>query len=374
LLWFACRHHVAEIVLSHVFKALKLEAETSPESKIFNTFRSKFQLFAQTDDSTMNFSIANNLPENLKNELVSLFEGLLLPENQDDYLPRGDYRELLQLLLSILNGKLIAPLQRPGATHKARWMNKLLYCLKIVLLEQDVIKNKICTKLQVEKFKRLAMFILTCYGHYWFLAPSQVNAPSNDLRLIREQYKAQDKMVSEVALKYLMLHTWYLCGELVPFALFSSRVQNDEKAEMVKAMMSYKTDFTNPKYRFGNGFGKPKLVHVLPSTKLSDLVNEDSWFFFKALKLDTQTDFLVTNVTEWEEIPSYKACCTVVRQLRIVNDTAERGVKLGSEYLSSAKGEERYQNVLQTVEGSYKQCPNLRKRVKKDDFKWILHV
>ena len=52
--------------------------------------------------------------------------------------PRGDYKELVLLTLAYLNA---APegfhLQRPGALHKARWMARLIYSIKIVLIQAD---------------------------------------------------------------------------------------------------------------------------------------------------------------------------------------------------------------------------------------------
>jgi hypothetical protein len=48
--------------------------------------------------------------------------------------------------------------------------------------------------------------------------------------------------------------------------------------------------------------------------------------------------------------------------INVINDSAERYVKLSTDFLSSARGEEHYQNVLQVVEGDRKEQPNLRKR------------
>lgn len=50
--------------------------------------------------------------------------------------------------------------------------------------------------------------------------------------------------------------------------------------------------------------------------------------------------------------------------LNVVNDCAERGVKLSSDFLAASKGEDHYQKVLQVVEKNRKQQPNLRKRKK----------
>ncbi len=35
LLWFACRHHVGEVILTHVWEALKIETSLSPEISLF---------------------------------------------------------------------------------------------------------------------------------------------------------------------------------------------------------------------------------------------------------------------------------------------------------------------------------------------------
>ena len=54
-------------------------------------------------------------------------------------LPRCDYKELLELTIMYLDeGRTLYPIQSPGALHKARWMAKLLYCLKILLLEAKI--------------------------------------------------------------------------------------------------------------------------------------------------------------------------------------------------------------------------------------------
>ena len=48
------------------------------------------------------------------------------------------------------------------------------------------------------------------------------------------------------------------------------------------------------------------------------------------------------------------------KHLHVVNDLAERGVKLTSDYLCTAKSDNTFQNVLQTVEINSKNVPNLR--------------
>ena len=48
----------------------------------------------------------------------------------------------------------------------------------------------------------------------------------------------------------------------------------------------------------------------------------------------------------------------VVKSMHVVNDAAERGVKLGSDFLDCAKIEEHYQDILQVSENDRHRVPN----------------
>ena len=61
-------------------------------------------------------------------------------------------------------------------------------------------------------------------------------------------------------------------------------------------------------------------------------------------------------VEDWEEEPSYKNGKSVVSHLCVVNDAAERGVKLCFDFFKAAKHEEGIQNVLQVVENCRCAC------------------
>ncbi len=44
LLWSACRHHVGEVILTHVFKDLQIEVSKSPDVALFTRSRKNFEL------------------------------------------------------------------------------------------------------------------------------------------------------------------------------------------------------------------------------------------------------------------------------------------------------------------------------------------
>ena len=105
---------------------------------------------------------------------------------------RDDYMEFLQLSQLYLFSQDQTEgffFRRPGALHKARWMSKLLYTLKMDLLSQ-----KICDELprgtvfgvsQREKIHRFAQFAVYCYLPWRTRSRNAASAPFNDLELLQ---------------------------------------------------------------------------------------------------------------------------------------------------------------------------------------------
>ena len=77
-------------------------------------------------------------------ELLEYIDSLLSPDNVRN-LPRGDYKELLELSKVILGRTIerkkgyVYKIQRPGADHHARWMAKSIYILKMTLLRHQLL-------------------------------------------------------------------------------------------------------------------------------------------------------------------------------------------------------------------------------------------
>ena len=67
------------------------------------------------------------------------------------------------------------------------------------------------------------------------------DAPINDLILYKKllKYKELDAEVAEIAISKLSLHLWYLTEEVVVFALFSNKLDNDDKARMAAKLLIY---------------------------------------------------------------------------------------------------------------------------------------
>ena len=132
----------------------------------------------------------------------------------------------------------------------------------------------------------------------------------------------------------------------------------------MKVDLARKLSSCEPKFcckRYGTGFGKPSFPKIPDNAEMniSTFVGEDSRFFFKILRLDTE--FLVKPIEGWADDPGYVAGKEVVQSLSVVNDGAERVVKLANDFLHSAHKEANLQTILQ-VENNRKAVPNQRKR------------
>ena len=107
------------------------------------------------------------------------------------------------------------------------------------------------------------------------------------------------------------------------------------------------------------GFGKPKFPTLLPTTSLADLANKDCWFGMHQLHIDPE--FMSLDVKEWVANAALKKSEVNVHAMNVVNEWAERVVKLTSDFVAVARKEQHLQNVLQAVEHDRNQQPNLRR-------------
>ena len=113
------------------------------------------------------------------------------------------------------------------------------------------------------------------------------------------------------------------------------------------------------KTREGMKYGKPVMpaVPTVAGITLADFFGKDSLMFFRILN----PRFLANQVEEWEDDESYLEAMVTADNLVVVNDAAERGVKLCYDFLEGTQDEQRFQHVLQVVENSRNRIPKMRK-------------
>ena len=375
LLWLACRHHVGERILVHAWDAIGVEVSKSPDISVFSRLKEHFESLQYNNVDNLNHPQIPEILAEKKIEIISLCEDAL-----KTHFVRGDYKELLTLTLVYLNAKpeSFKAFQRPGAFHKARWMAKMIYSFKIVLMGKEISSlppGTVVGKGQLEKLETFMQFVVFCYVPWWITAPVAAAAPLNDLKLIESvnNYKKINLQISNAAHKAIGLHMWYLTQELVPLCLFDSHASTNLKTSVAYAILaSEKVDTLQQ--REGSGYGKPvfpKVPNADKDKKLSDFVGSDSRLFFKILGIDSE--FLSQPVAEWNKNSNFILGENIVKNLHVVNDAAERGVKLCNDFLGAAKSEAKLQKTLQVVENARSRLPNQRKRKMLSEKWWLQH-
>ena len=300
---------------------------------------------------------------------------------------RGDYKELIDLSIFYLEGKPddTFRFKSAGPIHKARWMGKLLYCIKLNLCENKIREQHEACPIysdieQTTKIEHFVYFIIMIYIPWWFQCSMTADSPINDLCLLKDinEFSGFDEAIAQKALKSFSNHTWYLTEELIPLALFSKRVPSETKQELVSQLLQHPNECSNPTTRKMHTkttkYGKPNfpVIKNISNASLKDFIGIDSWYFFKILKIDTA--FLTLPVDEWDENECFKGACKLINNIHVVNDSAERGVKLASDFLCRAQLEQRYQHLLQVVENDRSLLQNQRIRGHSNRETWFLHM
>lgn len=91
-----------------------------------------------------------------------------------------------------------------------------------------------------------------------------------------------------------------------------------------------------------------KDVPAFLKKQLSDFITPNTYKFFD--RFGICKEFLYEDPSDWNDNEDFLKGLAIVCSIRVVNDTAERGVKLIQEYNRKlTKNEEELQNLLQVV-------------------------
>lgn len=151
-----------------------------------------------------------------------------------------------------------------------------------------------------------------------------------------------DILVAQTAFLKLKGQLWYLSEDLVALALFSDHLLVEEKLSLIKAM---KLPEKKKDLRRLDG----TKIKTFMNKTLSDFASSRSYNLFSALKVTC--DFLDTNPQTWDSRADYMHAKEKVSAIKVVNDCAERAVKLATDYNTIlTHDEDQRQLIFQVVE------------------------
>ena len=122
---------------------------------------------------------------------------------------------------------------------------------------------------------------------FWYTAPLAIAAPNQDLQFLKAvyTYKNVDKCLSEVVLKKLKNHLWYLSPEVVALSFFDNNISDHIKRKMVKGLtLNTAYEFGCPKKYVINNDND---IKNLQTKEIDYFVNCQTLDFFKRFNIDT---------------------------------------------------------------------------------------
>lgn len=353
ILFLPCRHHMRELNVAAVFE-IKLPGTSGPNVPLFKRFQNEWQDMDQMQYQAVEFE---NLHINLRSRINPICE--MINRFLSEIQPRDDYKELLELSLIFLGH--VPPrgirFYKPGAYHHARWMAKVIYSLKIYIFRK-------CFKLAKKEEKGIfdvCIFTVFLYLKEWYECPLAASSPKNDLDFIKAliHFREVDPDSAAIVLNKLSLHLWYLAPETAAMAFFDRSVPLEIKSNMVKALNSnFGNEIEIPKHYM---LSKNESMETLATCELDHFIDSRSVEFFKRFGIDEE--FLKQDISSWPEDPSYIAAEKIVKGLSVINDVAERYVKLAQDYIDGpVKAEDDAQYLLQIVAEYRQRIPDSNKR------------
>ena len=83
---------------------------------------------------------------------------------------------------------------------------------------------------------------------------------------------------------------------------------------------------------------------------MSTLIGPGSWLVFDLLKLTGPQDWLLSPTSVWHLSPEYMKLDIFSSNLVVVNDLAERGIHLATDFINRVESEEQREALFQVVE------------------------
>lgn len=235
-----------------------------------------------------------------------------------------------------------------GAHHSARFMAYGIYTLKLEMLSSQLDLSQD----DITSIHRMAIFVALFYAEQFLKSRLASISPAQDLKYLHyiQLYRVLDDKGAEVVTQSLKNHLWYLTAELVIFSLFDSELPDTVRKNIVFKLLS----FTRPKH-FAHG--KPKFPSIDTDSpidypdQLVSFVGPRFWLLFHLLKMDgAALDWMKAPVKYWQRMVGYQKIEEIVRSLEVVNDCAERGIKLISDFKDVCRDIDEQQDLCLVIQ------------------------
>ena len=170
-------------------------------------------------------------------------------------------------------------------------------------------------------------------------------APLQDLMLIKDLINYKDKTIGTTTLLKFKNHLWYIAPETAAMAFFDKSLSLQSKRMMLAALHNESSGDVAKKIVV-------KDMHSFRNLEIHDFINEDSFKMFD--RLNIPITFLSTDPELWQANEDFQKALEYVSKLKVVNDTAERGVKLMTDYNNLLTHDENEKQIILQIISNYR--------------------
>lgn len=354
LLHLACRLHVSEILLSAGFGATVEKAKDAdgPKIPIFEQFSRQY---FSPEFNRQNYK--NCCDDEFFIKLIGVEEmehiAAFCRTKLETVIQRNDYAELLKLTLIMVSPDCEFNVYAPGAYNRARFMCRVIYCIKIYLY-RDQLPPKSKT---MDNIRRFLLYFLKVHLRYWFNTRQAVKAPNQDLNMLKNLHDLKEilPITANAVISKLNNHLCYLSETLIALSFFDDDVPVAEKLLMVNNLRNKDPE----EHENVNRCTIPDGACVR-NLRLSDFVTKRTRRFFAISRI--KMDFLSIHPSRWYASLDFINGQMKAKSFSVTNDAAERSIALYQTYKDNIKKPEQERHLLQVAEKRRRECKTLRKQ------------
>jgi hypothetical protein len=364
ILEIPCGHHLEELPAKEVMKVVSGRESTAPTDPLFVTWRGEWNQVKEELENDEDFSYhifdwdghKDTATGAVAAEVKKWAEGA----KRDLTFGRGDYTTALDYMLAFFGVKHHFNLARPCAVSKARFLQVGLYYLQMYLLLNLKKVREILTPDQIKEVVTMGEYVALHYLPYMLQAKYGADAPRNLLTAIQRLRAVREEcpLVANTALKKREAHLNYVSPELVAFSLFDDQLPPEERQAAATKLLTYLGQW-EPGERLIYQLSVPGRGRFCTGDeyfsggnrpKVEEFINGRSFLLWEVLGLDhSDTRWMEKPVSEWPQDPSYVYLHRVVNNMSVVNDPAERMIRLVAERICMVRSEGRLQDTLLSV-------------------------
>jgi hypothetical protein len=175
-----------------------------------------------------------------------------------------------------------------------------------------------------------------------------------------DYHKKRGTCIMARAIKSTFNHLRYFCDELVVFSIFDTELPSELRQQLVNRLLEFPRPISFPSQK--PKFSLFDLSLIEYPRQLLDFIGPRSWLVFELLGFKNESlDWMQVPLFYWHKTVGCSKINDIIRGLEVVNDCAERAVKLITDFKDVCQNFEEQQSLFQIIEDHRKHYNTSRK-------------